>query len=107
MKYRKQLEWACGVIQRQYMQWKRRQFLFTLPLRFAVDIMSPTCLDWPTAPAFLLETNHLLRNIYHRWRVKIDTLAIITNFTQINPIFSATNTGNPSIRRLEIGCEKR
>lgn len=69
MKYREKVEWAVGVIHRQYIQWKRRQFLLTLPLRLPSDSMSPLCFEWPVAPHYLTETSQLLRNIYHRWRV--------------------------------------
>lgn len=57
-----------AVIQRQYIQWKKRQFLVTLPLRMVSHVMSPTCVDWPTVPSFLAETSLLLRNIHHRWK---------------------------------------
>lgn len=69
MKYRKQVEWAVAVIQRQYAQWKKRQFLVTLPLRLPGNVMSPACVEWPTVPSFLAETSLLLRNIHHRWKV--------------------------------------
>lgn len=69
MRYRQRVGWAVGVIYRQYIQWKRRQFLLTLPLRLPNDSMSPLCLDWPNSSHFLIETSQLLRNIYHRWRV--------------------------------------
>lgn len=71
MKYRKQVEWAVAVIQRQYIQWKKRQFLLTLPLRITGNVMSPTSVEWPTVPSFLAETSLLLRNIHHRWKVFI------------------------------------
>lgn len=92
IKYRKQVDWAVGVIKRQYVQWKvcaawslyllhlllkllllllqRRQFLLTLPLRLPINSSSPLCIEWAIAPRFLAETSQLLRNIYHRWRVK-------------------------------------
>lgn len=69
MKYRKQVEWAVAVIQRQYIQFKKRQFLVTLTLRMPGNVMSPTCVDWPTVSSFLAETSLLLRNIHHRWKV--------------------------------------
>lgn len=57
-----------NVIQRQYFQWKRRQFLLTLTLRLPADSLSPLCMEWPVAPRFIQETSQLLRNIHHRWR---------------------------------------
>lgn len=68
IKYRKQVDWAMNVIQRQYYQWKRRQFLLTLTLRLPSDSSSPLCMEWPVAPRFIAETSQLLRNIHHRWR---------------------------------------
>lgn len=103
MKYRKQVEWAVAVIQRQYVQWKKRQFLLTLHLRMAGNVMSPTCVDWPTVPSFLAETSLLLRNIHHRWKVK-GTFVIYEKqnlilFKFLN--FSATCTASPLTRRHE------
>ncbi|XP_037052046.1 unconventional myosin-Ib [Bradysia coprophila] len=67
-KYRKQVQWAICVIQRQYLQWKRRHFLLTLLLHLPPDSLSPLSSEWTAAPPFLAETSLLLRNIYHRWR---------------------------------------
>lgn len=69
-KYKKQVEWAIMIIQRCYVLWKRRQYLLTLPIRLHASSMSPICTDWPSAPRFLLEASQLLKNIFHRWRVR-------------------------------------
>lgn len=70
-KYRNKIEWAVGIIQRHYVLWKRRQYLMTLPLRFNTNSMSPVNIEWPSAPRFLMETSQLLKNIFHRWRVRL------------------------------------
>ena len=70
-KYRNKIEWAVGIIQRHYVLWKRRQYLMTLPLRFNTNSMSPVNIEWPSAPRFLIETSQLLKNIFHRWRVRL------------------------------------
>uniref|UniRef100_A0A336LWW2 CSON002516 protein n=1 Tax=Culicoides sonorensis TaxID=179676 RepID=A0A336LWW2_CULSO len=68
IKYKKQVEWAIGVIQRHHFQWKRREFLQSLLIRLPANSLSPLCNEWPSAPPFLQETSMLLRQIYHRWR---------------------------------------
>ena len=70
MKYRKQVEWAIKIIQRNYILWKRRQFLITLPMRLQPNSLSPICYEWPQASKCLSETSSLLKTIFHRWRVK-------------------------------------
>ncbi|KAK4881521.1 hypothetical protein RN001_004840 [Aquatica leii] len=68
LKHRKQTEWAARVIQRHYIQWKRRHFLLKLPTLLSHDINSPMCMDWPQCHSQLAETNALLRKIHHKWR---------------------------------------
>lgn len=70
-KYKKQVEWAITIIERNYIMWKRRHFLLTLPLRLQPSSLSPTCNEWISAPRFLLEASQLLKTIFHRWRVSI------------------------------------
>ena len=57
------------MIQRNYILWKRRQFLITLPMRLQANSLSPISTEWPSAPKFLTETSQLLKTIFHRWRV--------------------------------------
>ncbi|XP_059609895.1 unconventional myosin-Ia [Phlebotomus argentipes] len=68
VKYRRRVHWAVEVIQKHYIQWKRRHFLLLLPHRLPLDSLSPLCTEWPRVPHFLAETSQLLRKIYHRWR---------------------------------------
>ncbi|XP_030747768.1 unconventional myosin-Ib [Sitophilus oryzae] len=68
LRHKKQVEWAAKVIQRHYIQWKRRQYLLSLPKRLPADSESPLCRDWPTCTPSMHETDALLRRIYHRWR---------------------------------------
>ncbi|KAG5671774.1 hypothetical protein PVAND_001951 [Polypedilum vanderplanki] len=68
IKYRKQVEWAVNTIQRNYITWKRRQFLMTLPMRLHANSLSPISTEWPTGPKFLSECSQLLKIIFHRWR---------------------------------------
>uniref|UniRef100_A0A1B0CDW7 Putative myosin head n=1 Tax=Lutzomyia longipalpis TaxID=7200 RepID=A0A1B0CDW7_LUTLO len=68
MKYQRQINWVVEVIERHYINWKRRQFLILLPHRLPLDSMSPLCNEWPRVPHYLAETSQLLRKIYHRWR---------------------------------------
>ncbi|KAJ8960489.1 hypothetical protein NQ318_013773 [Aromia moschata] len=68
MKHRKQVEWAARVIQRHYIQWKRRQFLLNLCRMLPEDADSPICREWPQTCSKLSETGNLLRKIHHRWR---------------------------------------
>ncbi|XP_060526274.1 unconventional myosin-Ib-like isoform X1 [Cylas formicarius] len=68
MKHRKQIEWAARVIQRHYIQWKRRQYLLDLINKLPADSDSPMCREWPPCMSRLLETSAALRKIHHRWR---------------------------------------
>ncbi|KAJ8930515.1 hypothetical protein NQ314_016677 [Rhamnusium bicolor] len=68
LKHRKQVEWAARVIQRHYIQWKRRQFLLSLCRILPEDADSPICREWPQPYNKLLECSNLLRKIHHRWR---------------------------------------
>ncbi|KAF7273349.1 hypothetical protein GWI33_013937 [Rhynchophorus ferrugineus] len=68
LKHKKQVEWAARVIQRHYIQWKRRQYLFSILQNMPTDSNSPLCRDWPTCIPSMNETNSLLRKIHHRWR---------------------------------------
>ncbi|XP_050303869.1 unconventional myosin-Ib [Anthonomus grandis grandis] len=68
LKHRKQVEWAARVIQRHYIQWKRRQYILTLTDRLPADSDSPLCREWPPCMTRLSETSALLKKIHHRWR---------------------------------------
>ncbi|XP_018577928.1 unconventional myosin-Ib [Anoplophora glabripennis] len=68
LKHRKQVEWAARVIQRHYVQWKRRQFLLHLCRVLPADADSPICREWPEPHNKLVECSNLLRKIHHRWR---------------------------------------
>ncbi|XP_057666358.1 unconventional myosin-Ib isoform X2 [Diorhabda carinulata] len=68
LKHRKEVEWATKIIQRHYIQWKRRQFLLNLRRTLPEDAISPVCRDWPQAPNRLTECSSLLNKIHHRWR---------------------------------------
>ncbi|KAG5887700.1 hypothetical protein JTB14_010771 [Gonioctena quinquepunctata] len=68
MKHRKQVEWAGRVIQRHYIQWKRRQFLSNLYNVLPEDADSPICWEWPQSTQRLSECSSLLKKIHHRWR---------------------------------------
>ncbi|XP_065169403.1 unconventional myosin-Ia isoform X2 [Atheta coriaria] len=68
LKHRKQTEWAAKIIQRRYIQWKRRQFLQTLIVLLPHDVESPMCREWPSCHPKLSEANALLRKIHHKWR---------------------------------------
>ncbi|XP_017783623.1 PREDICTED: unconventional myosin-Ib isoform X2 [Nicrophorus vespilloides] len=68
LKHRKQMEWAAKIIQRRYIQWKRRQYLLKLLYALPEDVSSPMCREWPACHPILMETNLLLRKIHHRWR---------------------------------------
>ncbi|KAJ8921520.1 hypothetical protein NQ315_003138 [Exocentrus adspersus] len=68
LKHRKQVEWAARVIQRHYIQWKRRQFLLNLPRMLPNDADSPICREWPEPHGRLAECSNLLKKIHHRWR---------------------------------------
>ncbi|CAG9766650.1 unnamed protein product [Ceutorhynchus assimilis] len=68
VKHRKQVEWATRVIQRHYIQWKRRQYLLELLKKLPADSDSPLCRDWSNCMPRLSETSNLLKKIHHRWR---------------------------------------
>ncbi|XP_074034109.1 myosin 95E [Leptinotarsa decemlineata] len=68
LKHRKQIEWASRIIQRHYIQWKRRQFLLNLYRTLPEDADSPICWDWPQTSQTLSECSALLKKIHHRWR---------------------------------------
>ncbi|KAL7026106.1 hypothetical protein ACKWTF_013794 [Chironomus riparius] len=68
IKYRKQIEWAVSVIQKNYILWKKRHFLITLPMRLQANSLSPMSPEWPSSPKFLVEASQLLKTIFHRWR---------------------------------------
>ncbi|XP_066141982.1 unconventional myosin-Ib isoform X1 [Euwallacea fornicatus] len=68
LKHRKQVEWAARVIQRHYIQWKRRQYFLTLIRKLPDDSDSPLCQDWPCCMPRLMETGNLLKKIHHKWR---------------------------------------
>ncbi|XP_019763292.2 unconventional myosin-Ib [Dendroctonus ponderosae] len=68
LKHRKQVEWAARVIQRHYIQWKRRQYLLTLMIRLPDDGDSPLCREWPSSMPRISEACNLLKKIHHGWR---------------------------------------
>ncbi|XP_028141300.1 unconventional myosin-Ib [Diabrotica virgifera virgifera] len=68
LKHRKEVEWATRIIQRHYIQWKRRQFLLNICRMLPEDADSPICRDWPQVSNRLLECSTLLNKIHHRWR---------------------------------------
>ncbi|XP_045467548.1 unconventional myosin-Ia [Harmonia axyridis] len=68
LKERKEREWAANLIQRHYIQWKRRQYLLSLSESLSPEANSPINRDWPTCHPKLVECNELLRRIHHRWR---------------------------------------
>ncbi|KAI4459898.1 myosin [Holotrichia oblita] len=68
LKHRKEMEWAANIIQRHYIQWKRRQFFLQLLKKLTPETESPICREWPVSHPKLHETNIILCKIYHRWR---------------------------------------
>ncbi|CAH1188714.1 unnamed protein product [Phyllotreta striolata] len=68
LKHRKEVEWATRIIQRHYIQWKRRQFLLNLLRILPDDADSPICKEWPLTSQRLVECSSLLNKIHHRWR---------------------------------------
>ncbi|XP_063930760.1 unconventional myosin-Ib [Zophobas morio] len=68
LKHRKQVEWATRVIQRHYIQWKRKRYLLVLWKLLPADADSPICREWPSCSSRLSECNTLLKKIHHRWR---------------------------------------
>ncbi|RZC34920.1 unconventional myosin-Ia, partial [Asbolus verrucosus] len=68
LKHRKQIEWAARVIQRHYIQWKRKRYLMFLWRLLPADADSPICREWPSCSSALVECNNLLKKIHHRWR---------------------------------------
>lgn len=118
IKYRKQIEWAVGVIQKNYILWKRRHFLITLPMRLQANSLSPISTEWPSAPKFLAETSQLLKTIFHRWRVSLLTDLIVAEHAPVHLIliyilrfqfrpFSATDTEKCLIKQPGIECGKK
>jgi len=57
---------AIRIIERTYINWKRKRYLRRLAIR--LPSVSPLCRDWPFVTAFLRETNVLLKRLYHKWR---------------------------------------
>lgn len=70
LRSKNQMLWAVRIIQRHYVQWKRRQFLLQLPQLLPSDYESPICREWPNCPPKFLEASILLRRIHHRWRCR-------------------------------------
>ncbi|GJQ73930.1 Myo1C [Trypoxylus dichotomus] len=68
LKHRKETEWAAKIIQRHYIQWKRRQFFLQLLKALTPETESPICREWPISHPKLYETNIILCKLYHRWR---------------------------------------
>ncbi|KAL3276527.1 hypothetical protein HHI36_011904 [Cryptolaemus montrouzieri] len=68
LKERKEREWAATLIQRHYIQWKRRQFLFNLLQSLPPEANSPIYREWPSCHPQLMECNDLLKRLHHRWR---------------------------------------
>lgn len=120
-KYKKQVEWAITIIERNYIMWKRRHFLLTLPLRLQPSSLSPICNEWISAPRFLHEASQLLKNIFHRWRVSRSSRRIrscsvgpLIRFASHTSTFShsltansATSTETCLIKRPEIEWGKK
>ncbi|KAL1516445.1 hypothetical protein ABEB36_000361 [Hypothenemus hampei] len=68
LKYRKQVEWAARVIQRHYIQWKRRQYVLTLLEQLPPNSNSPLSDEWPSCIPRFDEFSSLLKKIHHKWR---------------------------------------
>ncbi|BES95755.1 Myosin tail [Nesidiocoris tenuis] len=68
LKRRKLVDWAVRVIQRQYIKWKRKQFLLLFAIELTAAYESPTYRDWPPCSTRFSETSLLLKRIYHKWR---------------------------------------
>lgn len=46
---------------------QRKRYLNRLAIR--LPLTSPTCREWPNVTLFLRDTNHILKKLYHVWRV--------------------------------------
>lgn len=68
IKYKKEQDWAATIIQRHYIQWKRRQYLLILCNFLNPESESPLHREWPPCIPRLIECDNLLKQIHHRWR---------------------------------------
>nr|CAH0099998.1 unnamed protein product [Daphnia galeata] len=66
LRQRRRMIEAVLVIERSYIQWKRKRYLNRLAIR--LPSTSPTCREWPTVTLFLRDTNQILKKLYHVWR---------------------------------------
>lgn len=66
LRQRRRMIEAVLVIERSYIQWKRRRYLNRLAIR--LPSTSPTCREWPNVTLFLRDTNQILKKLYHVWR---------------------------------------
>ncbi|KAK6644338.1 hypothetical protein RUM43_000605 [Polyplax serrata] len=65
-KYEKRVRWAIDIIQKYYLNWKRK--LLLIDLYNNLPDQSPISEEWPICTRGLLETSLLLKEIHHRWR---------------------------------------
>ncbi|KAJ9580439.1 hypothetical protein L9F63_024375, partial [Diploptera punctata] len=80
LKRRKQVEWAVNIIQRHYIRWKRRQFLFRLARQLPCESESPISREWPPFSVFFRNAFTLLNSLQqgfkcHKYRLKFDQTA--------------------------------
>ncbi|KAF6206264.1 hypothetical protein GE061_017493, partial [Apolygus lucorum] len=68
LKRRKLVDWAVRVIQRQFIKWKKKQFLILFAQELTLTFESPTCREWPHCSTRFSETSLLLKRLYHKWR---------------------------------------
>lgn len=90
----------------QHKCFQKRQFLSTLMLRLPASSFSPISNEWVTTPCYLNEVSCLLRNIFHKWRVRLRFFNSIPQWIYTMFNYSVTNIVECMIKCLEIECER-
>uniref|UniRef100_T1IUX4 Myosin motor domain-containing protein n=1 Tax=Strigamia maritima TaxID=126957 RepID=T1IUX4_STRMM len=66
LRHKKKMNWAAGIIQKTYKNWKKRKYLLYMSQNLPSN--SPIAREWPNGPANMVEISQAIRKLFHKWR---------------------------------------